>query len=239
MATAIAPGRSTLVLRGRLLWPALVFLVAVGASLSVIRVAAILTGWSAFRALDGLFPAPLVADGVFAEQWYASHSRLTLFHVVPGALFLSAIPVQLIECVRRRYPAWHRWIGRTLVAIGVPVALSGLVLGALSPFGGATADTAIFLFGALFLVAIARGFVAARRRQFRVHRQWMLRAAAVAAGIATVRVVALPLYAAVGGSALALTGASFWLGLGLSAAGAEWWLWHTRRTGHDRSVLPN
>jgi len=192
MATTLAPVRSTLALRGRLLWPALVFLVAVGVSLSVIRVAAILTGWSAFRALDGLFPAQLVAEGVFAEQWYAGHSRLTLFHVVP-----------------------------------------------LSPFGGATADAAIFFFGALFLVAIARGFGAARRREFQVHRQWMLRAAAVAAGIATVRVVALPLYAAVGGSALSLTGASFWLGLGLSVAGAEWWLWHTRRTGHDRSVLPN
>ena len=133
----------------------------------------------------------------------------------------------------------HRWVGRSLVAIGVPVAVSGLILGGLSPFGGVTADAAIFLFGLLFLVALSRGFLAARPREFGTHREWMLRAGAIGAGIATVRVVAFPLYWLVGGSALALVGPTFWLGLGLSAAVAESWIWHSRRCGYDKSVLPS
>ena len=131
--------------------------------------------------------------------------------------------------LRRRRPALHRWIGRSLVTVGVPVALSGLLLGGLSPFGGLTADAASFTFGVLFLVALSRGFAAARRREFQAHREWMLRAAAIATGIATVRVVAFPLYGLVGGSALALVGPSFWLGLGLSTAVADWWVWHSSR----------
>jgi hypothetical protein len=53
------------------------------------------------------------------------------------------------------------------------------------------------------LVALSRGFAAARRREFQAHREWMLRAAAIGTGIATVRVVAFP---------------------GLSTAIAEWWI---------------
>jgi hypothetical protein len=70
-----------------------------------------------------------------------------------------------------------------------------------------------------------------RRREFQTHREWMLRAAAIGIGIATVRVVAFPLYWLVGGSALALVGPTFWLGLGLSTAVAEWWIWYSHRSG--------
>jgi uncharacterized membrane protein len=239
MASIAASTRRPSVLRGQVLWPGLLFLVVVGTTVAGIRTAAILTGWSAFRALADLFPPSLVEEGLIAERWYADHGRLTLFHVLPGAALLLIIPLQFIDGIRRRRPQVHRWVGRSLVALGMPVALSGLVLGKLSPFGGFTADSAIFLFGALFLVAMSAGFLMARRQQYRQHRQWMLRAVAVAAGIATVRVVALPLYFIVGGSALALIGPTFWLGLGLSAGIAEWWIWYSRRSGHELSVLPN
>lgn len=213
----------------RLLWPGLLFLVAVGEAVAIVRVWAIINDWSAFTALDGVLPAALVAEGHFAERWYADHGRLTLSHVLPGALFIAVLPLQFAGSLRRRRPAFHRWIGRTLVIVGVPVAVSGLVLGGLSPFGGLTADAAIFLFGILFVAALSRGFLAARRREFEIHREWMLRAAGIGVGIATVRVVSFPLYWLVGGSALALVGPTFWLGLGLSAAAAEGWIWHSRR----------
>lgn len=240
MTTAPLPATlRRLALRRQVLWPALLALVGVGVTIAVVRAWAILTDWSAFTALDRVLPAALLAEGVIAERWYADHGQLTLLHIIPGALFLAVLPTQFVDSVRRRRPMLHRWVGRTLVAIGVPVAVSGLVLGGLSPFGGVTADAAIFLFGVLFLVALSRGFLAARGREFGTHREWMLRAAAIGAGIATVRVVAFPLYWVVGGSALALVGPTFWLGLGLSAAVAEWWIWHSRRGGHLQSVLPN
>ena len=228
-----------LVLRRRVLWPALLSLVAVGVAIAAVRSWAILTGWSAFGALDRTLPPALVAEGMIAERWYGDHGQLALVHVLPGALFLAILPVQFANSIRRRRPWLHRWVGRGLVTIGVPVAASGLVLGGLSPFGGITADAAILVFGLMFLVALTRGFLAARRREFGMHREWMLRAGAIGVGIATVRVVAFPLYGLVGGSALALVGPAFWLGLGVTTAGAEWWIWHSRRVGHPNSVLPN
>ena len=225
--------------RRDLLWPGLLALVALGVTIALVRAWAITTNRSAFAALDGVLPPALVAEGVIAERWYAEHGQLTIVHVLPGALFLAVLPLQFTNSLRRRRPALHRWIGRILVTIGVPVALSGLLLGAVSPFGGVTADAAIFLFGVLFLVALTLGFTAARRREFRIHREWMLRAAAIGAGIATVRFVAFPLYWLVGGSALALVGPAFWLGLGLSAAIAEWWIWYSHRSGHDLRVFPD
>lgn len=223
----------------RALWPGLVLLVIVGVASALVRSVALMTGWSAFTALDQLLPANLVEEGLIAERWYAHHGQLTLLHILPGALFLALIPVQLVHALRNRSPQLHRWLGRSLVAVGWPVAASGIVLGGLSPFGGFTADAAIFLFGALFLVALTRGFLAARRRDYSTHRHWMLRAVAIGAGIATVRVVALPLYWIVGGSALALVGPTFWLGLGLSLAMAEWWIWYSRRIGYrPPGVLP-
>lgn len=225
--------------RPPLLWPGLLALVAVAVAMAGIRAWAILTNRSMFVTLDQVLPPALVAEGVIAERWYAEHGQLTLVHVLPGALFLVVLPLQFSDSVRRNRPALHRWTGRILLTIGIPVALSGLLLGGLSPFGGLTADTAIFLFGVLFLVALIRGFAAARRRDFLTHREWMLRAAAIGAGIATVRLVAFPLYWLVGGSALALVGPTFWLGLGASAAAAEWWIWQSHRIGRDLQVVPN
>ena len=211
------------------LWPGLLALVAIGVALSVARAWAILTGASVFAQLAPVLPSPLVKEGSVAEQWYAAHGGLTLTHVSLGAVFLALVPLQVAQLPRRRWPALHRWVGRSLVILGVPLGVSGLVVGALSPFGGSLADAAIAVFGALFLTALTRGFRAARRRDFVTHRAWMLRAVAVAAGIATVRLVALPLYLLVGGSALALVGPTFWLGLGTSSALAEWWLWYSHR----------
>ncbi len=216
-------------IRRHFLWPGLLVLIGIGFTIALVRAWAIVTNQAAFATVGGVLPPGLVAEGLVAERWYAEHARLTLFHVLPGALFLAVLPLQFAGSLRRRRPALHRWIGRILVTIGIPVALSGLLLGGLSPFGGLTADAAIFLFGVLFLIALSRGFVAARRREFPTHREWMLRAAAIGAGIATVRVVAVPLYWVVGGSALALVGPTFWIGLGLSTAVAEWWIWYSHR----------
>jgi len=210
------------------LWPGFLVLVVIGVTIAVVRARAILADWSAFDAMTAILPPQLREEGLVLERWYAAHGFLTLGHVLLGAVFLALVPIQVAESPRRRWPMLHRWVGRGLVVLGVPVAASGLVLGGLSPFGGRTADFAIFLFGALFLLALGRGFQAARRRDFVAHRAWMLRAVAVGAGIATVRVVAIPLYVIVGGSALALVGPTFWFGLSLSSAVAEWWLWRTR-----------
>ncbi len=98
----------------------------------------------------------------------------------------------------------------------------------MAPFGGLGADSAIGLFGGVFLLALVRGYWAARRRDFVRHREWMLRMVSIAVGIATVRLVALPLFWLTRRNPVELVGPTFWLGLALSCATAEIWIRSSR-----------
>jgi outer membrane protein assembly factor BamB len=110
--------------------------------------------------------------------------------------------------------------------------LSGLYLGLLVPFAGATEAIAIAVFGGLFLFAISRAFVLIRAGRVASHREWMLRAFAIAIGISTVRV-----FGAI--FDVALTPAGFrtdvsfalaiWAGWATTLGAAEIWIRFTRR----------
>ena len=115
-----------------------------------------------------------------------------------------------------------------LLIAAIPTGLSGLVLQARSPYGGITAATAIAFFGALFLFAIVRAYVAIRRGDVRQHREWMIRLLGVGLGVGAVRAVAPPLVFLVDRRPLELAGAAFWLGLGLPVIAGELWIRFTR-----------
>lgn len=119
---------------------------------------------------------------------FAAHPRLTLLHVVPGGLFLALAPLQFSSRLRDRHRRLHRWSGRLLVLTAVVSVLPGLYFGLLMPFGGGIEAIAIAVFGGLFLAAIGRAVVAIRTGRVELHREWMIRAFAIAIGIATVRV---------------------------------------------------
>jgi len=85
--------------------------------------------------------------------------------------------------------------------------------------------------GGLFL-ALARAVAAIRAGRVAAHREWMIRAFAVALGISTVRLVAAALDLVVSpyGVPLApLFVASLWIGWGVTVAAAELWIRYTRR----------
>jgi hypothetical protein len=118
-----------------------------------------------------------------------------------------------------------------LVAAAVVSVSSGLFFGLLMPFGGAAEVVAIALFGGLFLAALGRAVVAIRTGKVALHREWMIRAFAVAIGISTVRVFGA-------GLDLLLTPAgvrpdrvfvlSVWAGWVATLAAAELWIGRTR-----------
>ena len=90
---------------------------------------------------------------------------------------------------------------------------------------------AIALFGGLFLTAISRAFIAIRRHQVARHREWMIRAFAIAIGVSTVRVVG-----AVFDVTLTPAGIrppqifvlSIWVGWVITLGAAEAWVRYTR-----------
>jgi uncharacterized membrane protein len=166
------------------------------------------------------------------NQWFATHPTLTCLHIVPGGLLVVLASFQFSSHIRTRWIQFHRWSGRVIALAALPVGLSGLVLGAVFPFGGPFASSAVFAAGALFLAAVVQAFIAIRRRDVVRHREWMIRMFSIGIGISTVRLVGLVLLLTIPTSPLELrTGLSFWIGFALTFAAAESWVRHTRRRG--------
>jgi uncharacterized membrane protein len=129
------------------------------------------------------------ADVAAFDSSYAAYPLVTLLHVVPGGLLLLFAPLQFSSRLRARHISWHRWSGRFLLAVAVPTALSGLFFGMWMPFGGRGETAMIVPFALLMLASFARAYRAVRRGDIATHREWMIRAFAVAIAIASVRVV--------------------------------------------------
>lgn len=225
----------------RLLWPALTLLILIGVSSSAMRVAA------PRFAHEVVVPARarvLVSLGIVDsraqeralqvrefEEKFTRHRAAILWHVVPGGLFLLFAPLQFVRRIRTGYPAIHRWSGRALVLLALASVLPGLWFGLFMPTGGRGETIVIALFGTLFVAAIVRAWLAIRGGRTAVHREWMIRAFAVALGISTVRLFAAPLdllLTPMGWSSPAIFVASLWCGFGGTSLAAELWLYATR-----------
>lgn len=236
---------SVIRLRRWVLWPGLAFLATIGVTAAIARAAAIASGGSTIAPIRSLLPVMVVEDTDLFEAWFASYPALTLMHVVFGCVFLLFAPFQFSSWLRKRHLRLHRWSGRIVAVAAVPTVVSGLLFGAISPFGGPAAASAIGLFGTLFLVSVVQGFAAIRRGDEVRHREWMLRMVSIGAGIATIRVISIPLMLVTGLRPMALIGAAFWLGLGMTFVAAELWIRWTRaraigstlESPHERSAL--
>jgi hypothetical protein len=132
-------------------------------------------------------------------------------------------------------------MGRILVITGIVIGLTALYFGILMPYAGSWEAIAIAVFGGLFLYSICRAFIAIRKRQVAIHREWMIRAFATAISIATARVFMTVFD-------LTLTAAGFrpkeifvmaiWTGWILTVAAAELWIRYTRsRSESEVSTL--
>ena len=169
-------------------------------------------------------------DRKFAADWV-----LTLLHIVPGGIFLVFALLQFSERVRSRHIRFHRWSGRVLVVAAFAAGVTGWYFGVLTPYGGLSEGSATAVFGGLFLAAIGRAFVAIRRGQVALHREWMIRAFALAISVSTVRLVGAPLQAVAPVSFHELRGPSFWIGWAITLGAAELWIRYTRRVDQPES----
>lgn len=171
------------------------------------------------------------------DDRFAANPLLTLLHILPGGLVLILAPFQFSSRIRRRHIQFHRWSGRILVLAAFVAAIAGLYFGLLMPYGGVGEVTAVAFFGGLFVVAVGRAFVAIRRQQVTRHREWMIRAFAIAIGISTVRVVSAVFDMALTPLGLRpqdLFALSLWTGWAISLATGEFWIRYTR--SYNRAI---
>lgn len=162
---------------------------------------------------------------------FASHPLLTLLHILPGGVFLILAVFQFSSRIRNRHIRFHRWSGRVLVLAAFVAGLTALYFGLVLPFGGRSEALPIAVFGCLFLIAISRAFIAIRRHQVFRHREWMIRAFAIAIAISTVRVVGAVLDVALtpaGVPPVEIFVLSLWTGWIVTLGAAELWIRYTR-----------
>jgi uncharacterized membrane protein len=179
----------------------------------------------AYPSLNHASPAAAL-DALFAAK-----AGLTRGHVIAGLALAVSMPVQLSARVRDRFPSIHRWLGRILMVVGIVVGLTGYAM-VIVPIGGWLEVSAIIVYGTAFLAALLAGWRSIRHGDVTRHREWMLRALAIALGIATTRPVVGVFFATralTGLSPSQFFGAAFWIGFTTTALAGEWYIRNTRR----------
>ena len=164
------------------------------------------------------------------DQVFAAKRALTLAHIIPGLAFVILVPFQLSRSWRNRHLRAHRWMGRAAMVLGIIIGLSALAMSS-NPVGGAVEVWATIFFDSFFLFALANAYLHIRRREIALHREWVIRAMAIALGIATVRPVMGIFFATSRLTSLTphqFFGIAFWIGFSLTYLAGELWIRYTR-----------
>jgi len=120
---------------------------------------------------------------------------------------LSVIPYSIVGAFqfapgfRKRNRPWHRAAGRVIGSFGVLTAISGLWMTLTYPWpagDGVGVYVERLVVGVWMLVSMYLGLDAVRRRDFKVHGQWMIRAYAIGMGAGTQVLTHLPWFIFVG-----------------------------------------
>lgn len=110
-----------------------------------------------------------------------------VLHIL-GALVYSILGAfQFAPGLRRRFPQFHRGMGRVIVGAGVVVAVSGLWMAQFTDIPGESAFLYLqrMVFGALMLGCLIVGVGAILERDVPTHKAMMVRAYAIAMGAGT------------------------------------------------------
>jgi uncharacterized membrane protein len=106
-------------------------------------------------------------------------------HVAAAIVYSLVGALQFSPGFRKRNRPWHRAAGKVLVVAGFLVALSGLWMAHFYPwpdFDGMAVYIQRLVFGTMMLGSLVLGLDAIRRRDFKTHGNWMIRAYAIALG---------------------------------------------------------
>jgi hypothetical protein len=98
--------------------------------------------------------------------------------------------LQLVSFIRHRQPLFHRYIGRFAVGSGLLAAMTGASIPfAVVPQHPLSERIYIVIYFTGVASCLLMGFRAARRRDFTLHRIWMIRAIATTGAVMTQRIV--------------------------------------------------
>ena len=117
------------------------------------------------------------------EQRTATATSGIGLHFAAGGIILILGSIQLIDSVRVRFPALHRWVGRLYVLACLLAAVGGLTFIAIKgTVGGSAMNIGFSLYGILMFIAAIQTYRTAVARNLEPHRVWALRLYALAIG---------------------------------------------------------
>jgi hypothetical protein len=123
-----------------------------------------------------------ILPGLYEEGSRAATTGIGL-HFAMGGIILILGSIQLIEALRVRYSAFHRWVGRVYVVASLLAAVGGLTFIFIKgTIGGLPMDIGFGLYGVLMLVAGVETYRHAAAGRYEQHRVWALRLYALAIG---------------------------------------------------------
>ncbi|HYC52542.1 MAG TPA: DUF2306 domain-containing protein [Gemmatimonadaceae bacterium] len=215
------------------------------------------------RRSDWLVPALLILLGLvpaiagtarlaeLASDAEATAKNVRFFdQPIPVVLhILVVIPYSMVGALqfspgfRRRNRPWHRAAGRIIGMMGIAAALTGLWMAHFYPWpagDGVGVYVERLIFGTLMLASMVLGLDAVRRRDFKAHGAWMIRAYAIGMGAGTQVLTHIPWFIFVGPTA-GEGPRTVMMGLGwvINLLVAEWIIWKSERRAVAVKGLPS
>ncbi|MEO6014325.1 MAG: DUF2306 domain-containing protein [Devosia sp.] len=155
--------------------------------------------FAALPLIPGAFRVLQLAGGpalMAPEKRFDDMPLPVLIHIISASLYYLVGPLQFSAGIRRNWPKFHRWLGRSLVPAALGVALSGLwmtLFYARAPMDGEMLFATRLVVGTAMLASILLGLAAILRRDVPTHRAWMIRAYALGLGAGTQLLIFVPL----------------------------------------------
>jgi len=154
------------------------------------------------------------------DRAFASHTGLTLAHILPALVFVVLVPVVLLR--------WSKaaWIEQALFFLGLVVGITAYGMSAYA-VGGWIERSAVLFFNSLFLFSLVRAYWYMRHGAFLQERRWLIRAIGILLGIATTRPVMGIFFATSRLTHLEprqFFGIAFWVGFSINTIAVECWL---------------
>jgi uncharacterized membrane protein len=116
-----------------------------------------------------------------------------LIHVLSASVYYALAAVQMLPKVRRKYPGWHRRAGRIAVIAGIASAIACTWITFIHPDArGPILYYGRVVFGPLWTLCLFMGLITARRGLYHAHREWMIRAFAIAMPAGTLVFMIIP-----------------------------------------------
>ena len=131
----------------KLIWVASIFLASIGVIIVIRRF------FFLIPVLENTYlpAAPVAGVPQFPEEGFVNNPWLTLVHILPGLLFVGLGLTQFVKRIRQKKPAFHRGAGRVVLASGLIIGFTGVVMGFKMSISGVTETAATTFFGILFL----------------------------------------------------------------------------------------